>query len=136
MYPTLLLAQGLTAAVEALERDSHAVGRWASSLWEGRITALIFEQTGGSPLGQTQQKQLTGSVQQPPATSGIELVSWHWKVIRQFVSERFGVSLSCSNCLNWLHRQWFAFKRPRKCLLQAEEVKRESFVVEYAALRQ
>ena len=46
-YAILLLAQGLTA--EALERDPHTIGRWASAFGEGGPAALIFEQTGGSP---------------------------------------------------------------------------------------
>ena len=50
--------------------------------------------------------------------------------------ERFGVSLSRSSCLNWLHRLGFAFKRPKKRLLKADEGKREAFVAEYAALRE
>ena len=74
-------------------------------------------------------------VQQPPATSGIELANWYWKVVRQYVSERCGVSLSRSSCLNYLHRLGFAFKRPKKRLLKADAEKRE-FVVEYAALRE
>ena len=47
----LLLAQGCTAAAtaEALERDPHTIGRWASAFGEGGPAALIFEQTGGSP---------------------------------------------------------------------------------------
>ena len=47
----LLLAQGWTAAAtaEALERDPHTIGRWASAFGEGWPAALIFEQTGGSP---------------------------------------------------------------------------------------
>ena len=49
-YAILLLAQGLTAAAEALERDPHTIGRWASAFGEGGPVALIFEQTGGSPL--------------------------------------------------------------------------------------
>ncbi len=50
-YAILLLAQGLTAAAtaEALERDPHTIGRWASAFGEGGSAALIFEQTGGSP---------------------------------------------------------------------------------------
>ena len=50
-YALLLLAQGLTAAAtaEALERDPHTIGRWASAFGEGGPAALIFEQTGGSP---------------------------------------------------------------------------------------
>ena len=50
-YAILLLAQGLTAATtaEALERDPHTIGRWASAFGEGGPAALIFEQTGGSP---------------------------------------------------------------------------------------
>ena len=50
-YAILLLAQGLTAAAtaEALERDPHTIGRWASAFGEGGPAALIFEQAGGSP---------------------------------------------------------------------------------------
>ena len=50
-YAILLLAQGLTAAAtaEALGRDPHTIGRWASAFCEGGPAALIFEQTGGSP---------------------------------------------------------------------------------------
>ena len=50
-YAMLPLAQGLTAAAtaEALERDRHTIGRWASAFGEGGPAALIFEQTGGSP---------------------------------------------------------------------------------------
>ena len=75
-------------------------------------------------------------MQQPPATSGMELANWYWKVVRQYVSERCGVSLSRSSCLNWLHRLGFAFKRPKKRLLKANESRREAFLVEYAVLRE
>ena len=46
-----LLAQGWTASVmaEALGRDPHTIGRWASAFGEGGPAALIFEQSGGSP---------------------------------------------------------------------------------------
>ena len=38
-YAILLLAQGLTAAAtaEALERDHHTIGRWASAFGEGGL---------------------------------------------------------------------------------------------------
>ena len=62
------------------------------------------------------------------------LANWNWRVIHQFVADRFGISLSRSSCLNYLHRLGFAFKRPKKRLLKADETKREAFVVEYAAL--
>ena len=50
-YAMLLLAQGWTAVAtaEALERDPHTIGRWAPAFGEGGPSALIFEQTGGSP---------------------------------------------------------------------------------------
>ena len=73
-------------------------------------------------------------MEQPPATAGIVMANWYWKVVRQFVSERFGISLSRSSCRNWLHRLGFAFKRPKKRLLKADESKREAFVAEYAVL--
>ena len=73
-------------------------------------------------------------MEQLPAAAGIELANWYWKGVRQFVSERFGVSLCRSSCLNWLHRLGFAFKRPKKRLLKADEAKRKAFVAEYAAL--
>ena len=77
---------------------------------------------------------MKGAVEQPPAAAGIVMANWYWKVVRQFVSERFGISLSRSSCLNWLHRLGFAYKRPQKRLLKADESKREAFVAEYAAL--
>ena len=50
-FAMLLLGQGLTAAAtaDALERDPHTIGRWASAFGQGGPAALIFEQTGGSP---------------------------------------------------------------------------------------
>ena len=75
-------------------------------------------------------------MQQLPAASGIGLANWNWKVVREFVFERVGIELSRSSCLNWLHRLGFAFKRPKKRLLKADEAKREAFVAEYAALRE
>jgi hypothetical protein len=64
----------------------------------------------------------------------MELANWNWKVVRQFVSERFGIELSRSSCLNYLHRLGFVLRRPKKRLLKADEAKREAFVAEYAAL--
>ena len=73
-------------------------------------------------------------MEQPPAAAGIGLANWYWKVVRQFAAERFGIGLSRSSCLNWLHRLGFAFKHPKKRLLKTDEAKREDFVAEYAAL--
>ena len=72
-------------------------------------------------------------MQLPPASSGMGMANWYWKAVRQFVAERFGVSLCRSSCLNYLHRLGFAFKRPKKRLVKANESKREAFVTEYAA---
>ena len=72
-------------------------------------------------------------MQLPPSWSGMDLANWYWKVVRQFVSERFGVSMCRSSCLNYLHRLGFAFKRPKKRLVKANASKREAFVAEYAA---
>ena len=77
---------------------------------------------------------MRAAVQELPATSGIELANWNWKVVRQFVLEGLGISLSRSSCLNYLHRLGFVLKRPKKRLVKAEKQKRESFVAEYAAL--
>ena len=77
---------------------------------------------------------MKGAVEQPPAGASIEMANWYWKVVRQFVSAWFGICLCRSSCLNWLHRLGFAFKRPKKRLLKADESKRGAFVAEYAAL--
>ena len=66
--------------------------------------------------------------------AGIEMANWNWKVVRQFVSKRFGIGLSRSTCLNYLHRLGFVLKRPKKRLVKADEQKREAFVAEYATL--
>ena len=67
---------------------------------------------------------LRGAVQELPANSGIGLANWNWKVVCQYVSERFGISLSRSTCLNYLRRLGFSFKRPKKRLLKADMEKR------------
>ena len=69
-----------------------------------------------------------------PEAAGTGLANWNWRVVHRFVSERFGLSLSRSSCLNYLHRLEFAFQRPKKRLLKADQAKRESFVAEYGAL--
>jgi transposase len=74
-------------------------------------------------------------VQRPPREAGIDLADWHWKVVRRFVSERFGLTLSRSSCRTSLHRLGFVVKRPTKRLLKADEAKREAFVAAYAPLR-
>ena len=69
-----------------------------------------------------------------PEKAGIYLANWNWKVVRRFVQERFGLSLSSSSCLNYLHRLGFVLKRPKKHFLKAGEAKREAYVAAYAAL--
>ena len=64
----------------------------------------------------------------------IELANWNWRAVRHFVLERFGIGLSRSSCLNYLHRLGFVLKRPKKRLLKANADKREAFVAEYAVL--
>ena len=76
---------------------------------------------------------MTAAVQQPPASSGIVMANWYWRVVRRFALDRFGIGLSRSSCLNWLHRLGFAFKRPKKRLLKADEAKREAFVAEFVS---
>jgi transposase len=74
-------------------------------------------------------------VQAPPRTAGIDAGDWHWKAVRTFCRQRFGVALCRSSCLNYLHRLGFVVRRPKKRLLKADAVKRAAFVREYAALR-
>ena len=95
-----LLAQGWTASAiaEALERDPHTTG-------------LDFRAVRARPPSEAQQASLRAPVKEPPARSGIELANWNWKVVRRFVLERFGISLSRSGCLNYLHRLGFVLKR-------------------------
>ena len=137
-YAILLLAQGLTAAAtaEALERDPPHYRTLGIGLRRGRACGPDIRADRWFPpaLDQAQQEELKGAVEQPPATAGIVMANWYWKVVRQFVSERFGISLSRSSCLNWLHRLGFACKRPKKRRLKADESKRETFVAEYAVL--
>ena len=86
------------------------------------------------PLDGDQQAQLKAAVQALPEKAGIDLANWNWKVVRRFVQERFGHSLTRSSCLNYLHRLGFVLKRPKKHFLKLDEAKREAFVAAYAAL--
>ena len=73
-------------------------------------------------------------MREAPSQAGIELSNWNWRAVRRFVEDRFGLALSRSSCLNYLHRLGFVLKRPKKRLLKADPVRREAFVAEYAAL--
>ncbi len=86
-------------------------------------------------LNAAQQAALKAAVQRPPREAGIDLADWNWKIVRRFVAERFGITLSRSSCLNYLHRLGFVVKRPQKRLLKADAAKRAAFVAAYAALR-
>ena len=144
-YAISLLAKGWTATgvAEALERDPHTIGRWAAAFGEGGPAALIFEQSGGSPpvLGERQQAAggTEGGSPRVAGAAGIGLANWtlrqaQEKGVHQFIWERFGISLSRSSCLNYLHRLGFALKRPKKRLVKANQEKWEAFVAAYAAL--
>lgn len=74
------------------------------------------------------------AVQATPAEVGIALANWNWKVVRQFIEARCDRRLSRATCLRYLHRLGFAYKRPKKRLLKADEAKRAAFIEQYAAL--
>ena len=69
-----------------------------------------------------------------PSRAGIDLSNWNWKAVCRLVADRFGLVLSRSSCLNYLHRLGFVLKRPKKRLVKADPVRREAFVAEYTAL--
>lgn len=71
-----------------------------------------------------------------PASAGIAAANWSWKVVRQFVRQRFGQRLSSRTSLNYLHRLGFVLKRPKKRLLKANPEQRAAFVASYVGLRQ
>jgi len=73
-------------------------------------------------------------VQAAPTEAGIDLANWNWKVVRQFIQERFGRVLGRSSCTNYLHRLGFVVKRPKKHLLKANAEMRQAFVAAYVAL--
>ncbi len=81
-----------------------------------------------------QQAELKAAMQEAPSQAGIELANWNWRAVRRFAEDRFGLALSRSSCLNYLHRLGFVLKRPKKRLLKADPARREVFVAEYVAL--
>ena len=101
-----------------------------------RSQGIDFRAVRGFPhaLGKAQQAELRAAVPELPALAGISLANWNWKVVRQFVWERFGIGLSRSSCLNYLHRLGFVLKRPKKWLVKADPARRAAFVAEYAVL--
>ena len=89
-------------------------------LRRGRTCGPDLRADRGFPpaLDQAQQEELKEAVEQPPATSGIGLANWYWKVVRQFVAERFGIGLSRSSCLNYLHRLGVCLQAPQEAAAQ------------------
>ena len=135
-YALLLLAQGWDGFGDSHDPGTGPPHHWPMGrrLRRGWGWGFDFRADRGVPpaLREAQQAELRAAVQESPAKSGIELANWNWKVVRQFVLESLGISLSRSSCLNYLHRLGFALKRPKKRLVKADKQKRESFVAEYA----
>ena len=101
---------------------------WAKAFAEGGPKALVFEQTGGSPALDVEQRgELMSAVEELPSQAGIGRSNSNWQAVREFVEQRFGLPLSRSSCLNYpvsstiqaLHRSGFVLKRPRKRLVKA-----------------
>lgn len=63
------------------------------------------------------------------------MANWNWRVVQQFIKERFSRLLGRSSCWNYLKRLGFVLKRPKKRLLKANAEKRKAFVMAYVALR-
>ena len=124
-YAILLLAQGWTssATAQALERDPHTIGRWASASGEGGPAALIFEQTGGPPhpwrdaAGGVEGNgpRVAGGSRHRPGQLELEagpsvcLGTLRDQPVPQLLPE-----LPPSARGQALHRMGFAFKRPKK----------------------
>ena len=64
------------------------------------------------------------------------LANWTWRGVQQFIRDHFGLEMSRSSCLRYLHRLGFVWKRPKKRLVKADPVKRADFVKDYAALQE
>ena len=60
----------MTATAQAPGRDAHTIDRWATAFGQGGPAALIFEQTGGSPLGEAHQAVPKEAVQELPEAAG------------------------------------------------------------------
>ena len=74
--------------------------------------------------GDQQAELKAAAAGRSPSQAGIDLSNWNWKAVRQFVSDHFGLSLSRSSCLNYLHRLGFVLKRPKQRLGKADPVRR------------
>jgi hypothetical protein len=90
---------------------------------------------GPAALTADQQAKLKAAVQGSPQEVGLDLANWNWKVVLEFIQQRFGWRLSRSGCLNYLHRLGFVLKWPKKRLVKAKAADPEAFVACYATLR-
>ena len=100
----LLLAQGWTACGHGGDSGKGptqllADGRRPSAR-EGLQPDIRADRWFPPALDQAQQEELTRGGATPPASSGIGMANWYWKVVRRFASERLGIELSRSSCLN------------------------------------
>jgi hypothetical protein len=84
-----------TQVADALERDAHTIGAWAEKFGQQGPAGLAFEQSGGALRPRPDATSDTeGGGAGYPAEAGMALANWSWKVVRQFVQDRFGQVLS------------------------------------------
>ena len=73
-------------------------------------------------------------MQRPPSASSMELANWYWKVVRQFVSERFGIDLSRSKLPELSAPAGILLQAPQETPAPRGCGQTEAFVAEYGAL--
>ena len=137
-YAILLLAQGwrASATATALERDPHTIGRWAAAFGEGGPRALIFEQNRWSPPAPW--RGAAGGVEGGGAAAACRGGHGPGQLELEGGASVLSGNASASACVpqqlpdlppstrgQALRRLGFAFKRPKKRLLKADEEKRE-----------
>ena len=75
-----LLCRGMTASAtaQALGRDAHTIGRWATAFSVGRSggPAIRTVRWFSPALEEAQQAALSAAVQELPAKSGIVMANW------------------------------------------------------------
>ena len=114
---------------EALERDPHTIGRWASAFGQGGPAAPPRPRRGAT---RGVERDCAGVARHGRHCTGLLELEGGTPVCPGTMER----SPDRNSCLNYLHRLGFAFKRPKKRLVKAKEARREAFVAEYAALRE
>lgn len=102
LHGVLLVARGLSCqdVAKLLGNSPRTVAYWVSRFENHGPAGLLEARRPGrtARLGKTEREEIAAVVRNPPRASGLAAPCWDAGTLREFISERWGITLGIRQC--------------------------------------